>query len=43
MRPEICVPECRYYGETGRFEDDELVAEHKKTVEFLKSIMPLLK
>jgi hypothetical protein len=34
MRPEICVPECRYYNETGRFEDDELVAEHKKMVEF---------
>jgi hypothetical protein len=34
VRPEICVPECRYYNETGRFEDDELVAEHKKMVEF---------
>lgn len=33
MRPEICVPECRFYGETGRFEDDELVEEHKKAVE----------
>ena len=33
-RPEICVPECRFYGETGRFEDDELVAEHRKMVEF---------
>jgi hypothetical protein len=32
MRPEICVPECRYYGETGRFEDDELVAEYKEAV-----------
>jgi hypothetical protein len=34
IRPEICVPECRYYNETGRFEDYELVAEHKKMVEF---------
>jgi hypothetical protein len=34
MRPEICVPECRYYNETGRFEDDELVEENKKMVEF---------
>ena len=34
MRPEICVPECRYYNEVGRFEDYELVAEHKKMVEF---------
>ncbi|MGC2426673.1 MAG: hypothetical protein WA421_06540, partial [Nitrososphaeraceae archaeon] len=33
-RPEICVPECRYYNEMGGFEDDELVAEHKKMVEF---------
>ena len=33
-RPEICFPECRFYGATGRFEDDELVAEHKKMVEF---------
>lgn len=33
-RPEICVPECRYYNETGRFEDDELVAEHQRMVEF---------
>jgi hypothetical protein len=34
MRREICVPECRYYNEVGRFEDDELIAEHKKMVEF---------
>lgn len=35
-RPEICVPECRYHGKTGRFEDEELVAEHKKHVEFFE-------
>jgi hypothetical protein len=33
-RPEICVPECRYYNETGRFEHDELMAEHRGMVEF---------
>ena len=36
MRPEICVPECRYHGKTGRFEDEELIAEHKKHVEFFE-------
>jgi hypothetical protein len=35
-RPEICVPECRYYNETGRFEDDELIQEHKKMEEFYR-------
>ena len=35
-RPEICVPECRYHGKTGRFEDDELIAEHKKIVEMFE-------
>ena len=24
-----CVPECRYYPEYGRIEDDEVIAEHK--------------
>jgi hypothetical protein len=32
QRPEICVPECRYYGETGRFEDSELIEEYKEAV-----------
>ena len=39
MREEICVPECRYYEETGRFEDDELIAEHKEVLKCLKNIM----
>jgi hypothetical protein len=34
IRPEICVPACRYYNQTGRFEDDELVAEYREMVEF---------
>jgi hypothetical protein len=25
-----CVPECRYYPEYGRIEDDEVITEHKR-------------
>ena len=28
-----CVPECRYYAETGRVEDEELIQEHKKILQ----------
>ena len=36
MRKEICVPECRFYEKTGRFEDEEQIAEHKKAVEMFE-------
>lgn len=28
-----CVPECRYYPEYGRIEDEEVIADHNKWVE----------
>jgi hypothetical protein len=28
-----CVPECRFYSEYGRIEDEEIVLEHNKLVE----------
>ena len=28
-----CTPNCRFYPEYGRIEDDEVIAEHKKLVE----------
>jgi hypothetical protein len=28
-----CVPECRYYPETGRIEDEEIINEYEKEVE----------
>jgi hypothetical protein len=28
-----CVPECRYYQETGRIEDEEVIQEHKEVEE----------
>jgi hypothetical protein len=28
-----CVPECRYYPEYGRIEDEEVIAAHNKWVE----------
>ena len=30
-----CVPECRYYLKYGRIEDQEVIAEHNKTVKEL--------
>jgi hypothetical protein len=36
INPGICVPECRYYAETGRIEDEELIQEHKKMEEFYR-------
>jgi len=26
-----CTPKCRYYIETGRIEDEEVIQEHRKT------------
>jgi hypothetical protein len=31
-----CVPECRYYAETGTIEDEEVIEEHNKLVESLR-------
>jgi hypothetical protein len=31
-----CIPECRFYPEYGRIEDEEVIAEHNKRVEYLK-------
>ena len=31
-----CVPECRFYPEYGRIEDQEVIDEHNKRVECLK-------
>jgi hypothetical protein len=31
-----CVPDCRYYPETGRIEDEEVIEEHNKLVESLR-------
>ena len=31
-----CIPECRYYPEYGRIEDDEVKEEHNKLVETLR-------
>ena len=28
-----CVPECRFYPEYGRIEDEEVIEEHNKLVE----------
>lgn len=28
-----CIPECRYYHEYGRIEDEEVIEKHKKLVE----------
>ena len=28
-----CVPECRFYPEHGRIEDEEVIEEHNKFVE----------
>lgn len=30
-----CVPECRYYPESGRIEDEEVIAEHNERVKEL--------
>jgi hypothetical protein len=29
-----CIPECRYYSEYGRIEDEEVIEEHNKLVEY---------
>jgi hypothetical protein len=31
-----CIPECRFYAQYGRIEDEEVIAEHNKVVEALK-------
>jgi hypothetical protein len=32
-----CVPECRFYPEHGRIEDEEVIEEHNKFVEKLRN------
>lgn len=31
-----CIPECRYYPEYGRIEDEEIIEEHNQVVETLR-------
>jgi hypothetical protein len=31
-----CIPECRFYPETGRIEDEEVIEEHNKLIESLR-------
>lgn len=31
-----CIPGCRFYEQYGRFEDEEVIAEHNKYIEHLK-------
>ena len=38
-----CVPECRFYQETGRIEDDEIIAEHQKYVDKLRQENKIIK
>ena len=35
-----CVPECRYYHEYGRIEDDEYIEEHNKLFESFRIVEP---
>jgi hypothetical protein len=32
----VCVPECRYYPQTGRIEDEEVIESHNEYVERLR-------
>ena len=33
---EACIPECRFYGDQGRIEDEEVIAKHNEWVESLR-------